>query len=209
MPTIQIAAIIAVTVLVTATVTWFLSSHERTRRHLGAMPIVKVRDVRPGQTVRVTGKLVLGESTLEAPFSHRVCAHYDAILEERFVVDWRETWHTVAHETGSRAFFLEDETGRIEIDPTRFDGIIVRDHHKSMGEVDRDKARDFLARQGRTTEIPGERALRYREGVLEAGEIVTALGKARSEDGVDGAKHLVLGEGDGPVRASDDPELVK
>ncbi len=53
---------------------------------------MKVRDVKVGMTVRVTGKLVLGPNTLEAPFSHRECAHYDAVIEEKYVADWRETW---------------------------------------------------------------------------------------------------------------------
>jgi hypothetical protein len=207
METLHIAVAILATAIVTAGIAWYFGREERTRRALAA-PIVKVRDVKPGQTVRVTGKLVLGTSNLEAPFSHRVCAHYDAIIEECYVVDWREAWHTVAHETSSCEFFVEDETGRIEIDATRLEGVIVRDHHKTKGDLEVEKATAFLAKHGQRTSIPPGRSLRYREGVLEAGEIVTVLGKARL-DTHGGTKHVVLGEGDGPVRASDDPDLVK
>lgn len=208
MPTVEIALTILVSVLSTAAVMWFFTRDERTRRALESTDIVKVARVKPGHRVRVTGKLTVGHATLLAPFSHRVCAHYDALVEERTVEDWRDAWRVVAHETSSSAFFIEDETGKIEIDPTRFDGIIVRDHHKTKGELDVDKARAFLARHGHGGEIPAERALRYREGVLEAGETVTVLGVVREETHGT-AKRLVIGDGESLVRASDDPELVK
>jgi hypothetical protein len=205
--TIHYALAIFATAIVTVGFMRYIGREERTRRAIQATPLVKVREVAVGATVRVRGKLVLGASSLDAPFSHRPCAHYDAIVEECYVQDWRETWHTIAHETGSCAFFVEDDTGNIEIDTTRFDGIIVRDHHKTKGELEVAKAQKFLDKHGQRTSIPPGRALRYREGVLEAGETVTVLGTAREE--MHGGKHLVLADGAGPVRASDDPDLVK
>lgn len=202
--TAHIGFVILLTAIVTAGITWFFSRRERTRRTLEAAQIVKVRDVSAGKTVRITGKLVLGTSSLEAPFSHRECAHYDAIIEEKYVQDWRETWHTIAHETSSCEFFVEDETGRIAVDTTRFEGIVVRDHHKSTGELEVGKAQKFLDKHGQRTSIPPGRVLRYLEGVLEPGETVTVLGTAR-EDDHGGKRHLVLVD----VHASDDPDLVK
>lgn len=208
METLHIALIVVATAFVTGVGMWLFGRDGRTRRALEALPISKIRDVKAGATVRVTGKLILGTATLKAPFSHRVCAHYDALLEERYVEDWREAWHTVAHETSSCEFFLEDETGRIEVDATRLEGIIVRDHHKTKGDIELEKARAFLLKHGQETEIPEGRVLRYREGVLEAGEMVTVRGKARNDSHA-GPKHLVLGSESDTVRASDDPELVK
>lgn len=204
---VHIAIAVLITAIVMVAVGWYFGREQRGRRALGGTPIVKIRDVKPGMTVRVTGKLLLGTTTLEGPFSHRPCAHYDAVIEEKYVADWRETWHTIAHETSSCTFFIEDETGKIEVDTTRFDGVVVRDHHKSKGELEVDKAQRFLDKHGQRTSIPPGRMLRYKEGVLEAGETVTVLGKARESD--HGGKLLVLGEGSGPVRASDDPDLVK
>jgi hypothetical protein len=206
METLHIGLAILATALITSGIVRWLTREERTRRALAA-PIVKVRDVKEGATVRVTGKLILGNSILEAPFSHRECAHYDAILEERYVEDWRDTWHTVAHETNTCGFFVEDETGRIEVDATRVEGVVVRDHHKTKGEIAEDKAKAFLSKHGQRSSIPPGRNLRYREGVLEAGETVTVQGTARSSTH-SGGKHLVLCESKGPVRASDDPDLV-
>jgi hypothetical protein len=207
MENLHIAIAVLITAVVMAGIGWYFGREQRGRRALGATPIVKVRAVKPGMTVRVTGKLVLGTTTIEAPFSHRPCAHYDAIIEEKYVADWRETWHTIAHETSSCSFFIEDETGTIEVDTTRFDGVVVRDHHRTKGELDVDKAQRFLDRHGQRTSLPPGRMVRYQEGVLEAGETVTVLGTARKSD--HGGNHLVLGEGSGPVRASDEPELVR
>lgn len=207
MQTLPIALAIAATALVCAAIAWFFTRQERVRRALKA-PIVPIAKVRAGQMVRVTGTLVLGDGSLEAPLSHRTCAHFDAVVEEQFGDAWRDTWHTIAHETSSRPFFIEDATGKIEIDTTRFEGIIVRDHHKAKGDLDLEQARVFLNRHGRQTEIVPDRVLRYREGVLEAGEIVTVMGRVRREDR-GGAEHLVIGDGQELVRASDDPELVR
>ncbi|MFO0684051.1 MAG: GIDE domain-containing protein [Sandaracinus sp.] len=205
---IHLVLAVILTAALTAGGMWYFGRERQLRRTIARLPIVKVRDVTPGLEVRVTGALVLGSATLEAPFSHRVCAHYDALLEERYLEDGEEAWHTVAHEAASRPFFIEDETGRIEIDTARFEGVIVRDHHKAKGDLDVEKARAFLAKHGQKSEIPADRVLRYREGVLEAGETVTVLGTAR-EESREGKRRLVLGEGTGPVRASDDPDLVR
>jgi len=187
---------------------WYFGRERRLRSAIVAAPIVKVGDVRQGDTVRVTGKLAHGPLTLDAPFSHRTCAHYDALLEERYLEEGKEAWSTVAHETSSRPFFIDDDTGRVQIDTTRFEGIVVRDHHKHRGDLDRDKALAFLAKHGHAAEISEGRVLRYREGVLEAGETVTVLGTARFETH-EGKKVLVLGSPEGgTVRASDDPNLV-
>ena len=62
----------------------------------------------------------------------------------------------------------------------------------------------------------GHIANRYREGVLEEGELITVLGKARWEKAESGqwsdsyGKVLVIGPTDKePVYLSDDPETVK
>lgn len=188
---------------------WYFGRERRTRSALVAAPIVKVGDVRQGDKVRVTGKLKHGPMTLDAPFSHRQCAHYDAILEERYLEEGKEAWSTVAHETSARPFFVADETGEVQVDTTRFEAVVVRDHHKHRGDLDRDKALAFLTKHGHAPELPADRVLRYREGVLEAGETVTILGTARFETH-DGKKVLVIGAADGSVvRASDDPDLVR
>lgn len=204
----HIVIAVVVTAAISVFVTWFFARDRRVRRAIAAAPIVKIGEVKAGDTVRVTGKLEHGPSTLDAPFSHRPCAHFDALLEERYVDDGKEAWSTVAHETSSRPFFLVDDTGKAQIDTTRFEGIVVRDHHKHQGDLDRDKATAFLAKHGHAAEMPEGRVLRYREGVLEAGETVTVLGKARFETH-EGKKLLVLGPPEGgSVRASDDPNLV-
>ena len=200
---VHIAIAVLATAILTATLAWYFGREQRGRRALEAMPVVKVRDVKPGARVRVCGKVVLGTAALQGPFSLRDCAHYDAIIEEKYVQDWRETWSTIAHETSSCAFSVEDETGRVEIDTTKFEGIVVRDHHRSKGDLEVSKAQSFLDKHGQRTSIPPGRFLRYLEGVLEPGETVTVLGTARPHDR--GGKHLVLFD----VRASDDPDLVR
>ncbi len=62
MENVHIAIAVLVTAVATAGIAWYFGREQRGRRAIGAAPIVKVRDVKPGMTVRVTGShLVLGE----------------------------------------------------------------------------------------------------------------------------------------------------
>lgn len=202
---VQIVTGVAAT---SAAITWYFARDRRNRRAIVATPVVKVGSVQEGQTVRITGRLQHGPSTLEAPFSGRTCAHYDALLEERSLDAGKEVWSILARETASRPFFIDDGTGRARIDTTRFEGIIDRDRQKTMGPLDREKALAFLSKHGHAAEMPPGRVLRYREGVLEANERVTVLGTARFETH-DGEKFVVIGASEGAsVRASDDPTLT-
>ncbi len=204
----HLVGVVAGAAATSAFVTWYFSRDQRARRAIVAAPVVKIGDVADGATVRITGTLRHGPATLDAPFSHRSCAHFDALLEERSLDAGKEVWTAVAHETASRPFFVEDSTGTIRIDTTRFEGVIVNDHHKTKGDLDREKALAFLTKHGHAAELAADRVLRYREGVLEAGERVTVLGTARFETH-DGKKVVVLGAPEGAsVRASDEPGLT-
>jgi hypothetical protein len=186
----------------------FFGRDRRVARALSAAPLVKIAEAKHGDVVRVTGKLVHGTATLEAPFSHRECAHYDALLEERWLDHGKEEWGTIAHEVSSRSFVVTDDTGSATVDTTRFEAFVTKDHHKAKGELDRAKAQAFIAKHGQKNEIAADHVLRYQEGVLEAGETVTVLGQVHHEEH-DGKKVVMIRATDSaPVRASDDPDLV-
>lgn len=170
--------------------------------------VVRVAQAKDGAIVRIVGRLRPEGPALRAPFTGRPCAHYDAVVEERWLRDRGEVeWLPLGRETASRSFALEDDTGRALVETSRFEVLVVLDREVREEELEPELARAFLARYGE--DRASGRVLRFREGVLEGGEKVTVLGRARWESGEGGAKRLVIRaiEG-GTVRASDDPGVV-
>ena len=61
MENVHIAMAVLVTAVATAGIAWYFGREQRGRRAIGAAPIVKVRDVKPGMTVRVQGVVAARE----------------------------------------------------------------------------------------------------------------------------------------------------
>lgn len=208
MEAIHLVVVAILAAIVGAMAMSFFGRDKRVARALSAAPMVKIGEAKHGDVVRVTGKLVHGAATLEAPFSRRECAHYDALVEERWIDHGQEAWGALAHEAASRNFVVTDETGSVTVDTSRFEAFVTKDHHRAKGDLDGAKAEAFLAKHGRPSALAPDRVLRYLEGVLEAGEVVTVLGRVTHEDH-DGKKVVMIRAPEGGVvRASDDPGLV-
>lgn len=204
---------------------WWLSPRQRTLRALRAAPRVRVVDARAGELVRIVGRLRPRATPLIAPLSGRACASYDLQVDVRRKSGKSSHWSQLFHERASCDFAVEDESGIALVETSSFECAIVLDHHRTSGTFD-DATPDLerlLARHGQSsTDLFGfNRGLRYREGLLEAGEEVAVLGRARWEDDPEAGamapgptsgyretarpKRLVIEAADGPVLASDEP----
>lgn len=187
-------------------VTWYFSARKRLERAFVALPITKIRDAKHGEAVRVLGRLAVLDA-IEAPFSKRRCAYYDAVVEERFVEAGEVRWTPLVRETAARPFTLTDPTGVARVETDSFETFVTLDHQKMSGELDQATAKAFLEKHGQELG-DADRVLRYREGVLGGGERVSVLGRARWDER-DGERKLVIEAGaDGAVRASDDPSIA-
>ncbi len=97
----------------------------RIRRKIEDTPTSKVRSIAMG-LVEVMGRVTANE-TLTSPYSKKKCVYYSYTLEElretktfdsakkRWVK--RRDWVMIRSETESRRFFIEDETGRVLVEP--------------------------------------------------------------------------------------------
>jgi hypothetical protein len=196
---------------------WFSASAVAKRRIKQALrvPIVEARE---GEMTKIVGRLELAGPPLIAPLTQRKCAYFHAYVEEKH----RNHWSTVVSERDACEFFVVDETGRARIDVLLLQGVVVSDAHTRSG-ISNDapaELEDFLHKHGESSQgLLFNRTLRYVEGILEAGETVAVIGRARWEMSQDpsaggfrgGAKQLVL-EGvdlDHKLIVSDDPELVR
>jgi hypothetical protein len=228
MSMIALAALALVVVGAMAGAGWYFSEHQQRLRELEGVDVTRVADAKEGDVVRVVGVLRSAGHLLEAPLSHRSCAYYDVRVSELVSHGKSSRWVERFREVEARPFLVEDESGRAWIDTKTFVCAIVRDANQSSGTF-RDASEDMvrlLERHGMdaTGFLGLNRAIKYDEGVLEPGERVTVLGRARWEDDPDGEaahehgggyrvsarrRRLVIEPGVRPVRASDDPAVTR
>lgn len=191
-------------------ISYLLSSDARTRRALKKRRVTPIRGLRVGEVARVRGTVVAAEDVLAAPLTDRTCVYYLATVDKR--VGGNGRWHEVAREERYTDFAIDDGTGTLHVCMSVPRVAVVRDVRTLSGTFDDANEREeaLLGRHGlRSTTFIGLNAeLHYREGVLEPGEEVTALGLVRVEMRA-GQRVLVLDAPDGgPLLLSDDPRAV-
>jgi hypothetical protein len=209
---------------------WYYSEHQQRLRELGQVDPTRIADAKDGEMVRIVGvlrALPRAEGLLRAPLSGREGAHWDVRVLEYVSRGKSGSYVERFRESASQPFLLEDESGRAIVETAKFQCAIVRDQNLRSGTF-QDATPEMEAMLGRhgytSTNMLGlNRGFRYEEGVLEPGERVTVLGRARWEDDpddVDAARErggyrgtaqkrrLVIEASSRPVRASDDPKVT-
>jgi hypothetical protein len=160
-----------------------LDRRARARRAAERSHRSTIAEVAPGELARVVGRVTFDEEPLEAPFSGRACTHFEAVVERRNARGFAPKART--HST--RSFWLEDETGRIYVDASAGAIVdVVLDHHWTSREVDaetRFELERYLYQNGPQWNrlLGAEADLRYREGALVEGELVTVVGAPRTD----------------------------
>jgi hypothetical protein len=103
----------------------------RRKRLIENTPRSKVRSLALGR-VELHGKALAG-AELEAPVSGLPCVYFAFRIEEERGSGKNRRWHLLlAGDSAEQPFFLEDETGRIRVDPAGAD-VEVPDHVRSLG----------------------------------------------------------------------------
>lgn len=202
---------------------WYFDEHRRRLEELRQVDVTPIADAKAGELVRIVGVLKKHEALVAAPLSGRLCAHYEVRVLEYVSSGRSGRWQLRFRETESRSFVVADASGRALVDVRSFECAVVRDQNRRSGTFQdaTPELEAILARNAmQSTGLLGlNRSLRYEEGVLELGERVTVLGRARWEDDPDDPRpvearagyrenarrqRLVIEAGVRPVRASDD-----
>jgi hypothetical protein len=139
-----------------------------------------------GGEIRITGRVQARGELLRAPVSGRSCVAYQLEVE----VEEGENWKTVIDTSAARAFLVNDATGEARVE---LDGPVVlaleRDRRGATGffddidEAARLSVERLLESKGVSLKLwlGMRRNFRYKEGVLEEGEIVSIGGVAVRE----------------------------
>ena len=147
-----------------------------------------------GGNVRVKGKAWNQGPLLHAPVTQRPCLAYHLRLEEQDEGRWRE----VLVLRDARPFLVEDETGKVLVQPEKDFDVALAEH--ALGGSGTMKVEDparyrnlasVLQAAGISLTVPWlgfERHFRCFEGVVEQGEVVSVLGHAAHEVRPDGER---------------------
>jgi hypothetical protein len=138
--------------------------------------------------VEIQGRAVEGDGgTVEAQFSGKRCLAYSYEVEEIPTHGKHRSWETLDEGMGGVDFVVEDDSGRVKVDPTGAD-FHFEDHTVTIdpGEELPDRLADFVARssaverRNQTAGLlnPGHRQ-RFIERRLDVGEDVYVYGQAR------------------------------
>lgn len=170
--------VLMVVALIVIVLAAMFNESARLRRLLRNAPRVSIKEFPDGGVGKIVGTLEYLDEPLTAPLSQRPCALYDVLVEEK-TGNKNKYWRTMVTTSENVRFRIRDDTGYAIIDPTYAQFTIVKDNHSQSGTFDdpTEVEKAFLSRHGQTgTGWVFNKTLRYREGVLEAGEEVAILG---------------------------------
>jgi hypothetical protein len=217
--------LIGVAILVAIAVAGAFFSHDaRVKRALRKAPLATTRTFPPNTVATVQGTVcLLDGAPLVAPLTGRPCAYYEAIVEEYRSTGKRGSWYPVIREQQGQDFLLDDGQGTARVIMAHASVALVKDTHFRSGlfQDATPVLEQFLARHGRQSQgWLFNKNLRYREGAIEAGELVAVCGAGVHEPDPDPraasggyreqAMRLVLtARPDAPLYVSDDMSSLR
>ena len=165
----------------TAATARYLRSEARLEAAAAKLPLTAMRQVVDGVRVKVAGTIDPESARLSGPITGRACVAWSVDLQA-----WdrpKHRWYDVLTEWRSEDFVLlgEGVSARVVVDGAR---LIYEDDRQALASwrtPPRARVREFLARHGRSVDGYGHVEYRCREAVLEPGERIVVVGKARRE----------------------------
>lgn len=169
-------------------------------------PTSKIRSVAIGFS-EIYGKVIPfdEESILKSPFSYNDCVYYRYIIQE-YRSGKNSHWVTIKHGKNHRLFYLEDETGRILVDPTKASIDISRkkEFDSSLGKDPTEHIKSFLKSENLQFEgsIFGiNKKMRYIESFIKPADTLYIMGTVEDNPYVqdasviDGVDDLIITKG--------------
>lgn len=172
-----------------------LSARARRRRLLRNATAVRIGQAREGELVKLVGRLryVGDEAPLKAPLTDRFAAYYEVEVDEHKKRGKHGSWEQIIRERASHPqVWLEGSVSgeRALVDLAFAEVELVMDARFSSGTFNDPTPRleAFLYSHGESSQgWVFNKALRYREGVLEQGERIAVLGRVVVEPDPDPA----------------------
>ncbi|WP_143106430.1 hypothetical protein [Pustulibacterium marinum] len=169
---------------------FFFSEKAMVKRKLNKAVHKSVSEFRDGEIAKAIGKVTFIDEPLIAPISRRPCAFYHVVVERKRSSGNSSSWHSVIDEKVTSRFLIEDKGNYATISSTSMvDSYLVKDHKQESYSFKDAPAylENYLKSKGTSSEgfLGWNKNMRYREGILEEGELVAVLGKANWKEAKD------------------------
>lgn len=173
-----------------------------------------------GNIAKIVGRVDIVGNPLYAPLSGRKCAYYYVMVEQRVSNGKSTYWKPIIEEERAGEFLVKDGRYSVHINALKVKSYLVQDRIYTSGFMEdaTEVLEKFLRAHGHKSEnlIGLNKSLRYKEGVLEQGEVVAVMGRGEWKDAAQfnlpstTERVLVIAATeDEPVYLSDDPATVR
>lgn len=156
-------------------------SWQKQKKIIEDLPTSKVRSIAMG-LVELFGKASVASTKLRSPFSGKDCVYYRYRIEEYKKRGKHSKWVVIDRGVTMDYFYLEDETGKVLIDPKEAEIDIPLDFEfsSSLGRDPPEEIKNFLKNKGMSFEgfLGMNKSMRYREYFIEPGDKLYVLGTA-------------------------------
>jgi hypothetical protein len=180
----------------------------------------KISEFVSGEIAKVVGKVEFVGEPLIAPLSGRPCAYYNVLIEKQVSSGKSDSWKTIIEEEVAGTFVIRDGRYCAHINCDNVKSYLVedREYHSGFGEDATEVLEKYLKDHGEESEglFGWNKTIRYKEGVLEAGELIAVVGKGEwrnsSQEQLPDSYGRVLDITSTETEAvylSDDPETVR
>ena len=173
---------------------WYFSRRRRLIRELDSTEAVAIEKFPEGVRAKIVGTLEFDGKPLVSPLTGRECAYYHITVEEKIKSGNNSRWYEIIREEKRLHFRLADASGIAIVDTGAAEVVADVCVELKSGTFDdpSPQEEEYLATHGkRGKDWFFNKALRYREGILEAGEMVSVYGRGVREpdpEGVDEAE---------------------
>ena len=199
---------------------YFFSKKTIILRKLKKSAARRIANVTDGEFAKITGKVEYTVTPITAPLSSRTCAYYHVLVEQRVSTGKSSHWKTIIEDEVAGSFGIRDGEYCARIDSNKVKSYIVDDMKYTSGFMNdaSEVLEQYLKDHGQESEnfMGMNKSIRYREGVLEEGELISVMGKCRWVSAESGewsdsyGKVLIISPAENDaVYLSDDPETVK
>ncbi len=179
----------------------FFSRNARILRSLRTAPQRKIENFSEKEVAKIVGTLQYIGDPLVSPLTGRHCAYYEIHVDEHYGGK-NAKWHTMIRESVGVEFEVEDSTGKAVVDPMSAMIAIVLDSHTRSGTFDAPTGREVAYLESHQRKSTGwflNKKIRYREGILESGELVAIMGRGTREIDIAGGNQGERGYRDAPA----------
>ncbi len=161
----------------------------------------------------------LAGPALIAPLSGRRCAYYYVLVERNSRTDKNSSWNTIIEEEVSGKFVIRDGRHCAQIKANNLKTYLVQDMSYSSGFLEdaTEVLEKYLEDHGERSEtlLGFNKTLRYKEGILEEGEMIAVVGRGEWKSAgesqltnLNGPVFVISSTADEAVYLSDDPDTV-